>query len=56
MATSSFEKVFELKTKREVQSFLKEDKNKEEIKVDKNLASQAQLEEGVKALREILSL
>ena len=56
MATSSFEKIFELKTKKEVQSFLKENKDKEEIKIDKNLASHAQLEEGVKALKNILSL
>jgi len=56
MATSSFEKVFELKTEKEVRSFLKDRKNKEELKVNKDLASQMQLEEGVKALKKILSL
>jgi len=55
MATSSFEKVFELKTEKEVRSFLKEKKNKDEIAINKDLASQEQLEKGVKALKKILS-
>jgi hypothetical protein len=55
MATSSFEKIFVLKTKKEVQSFLRERKSQNEIIIDKNLASQLKLEQGVKALKKILS-
>ncbi|AEX85566.1 hypothetical protein Marpi_1156 [Marinitoga piezophila KA3] len=56
MATSSFNKDFILKSKKEVESFIKIlEKTSKPIKIDKNLVSPEKEKEGVEKLKKIFS-